>query len=185
MYEDYIKNVKEKMQSNKEALQDRLRKIRTGQADPSLIDQVKVSYYGHMTPLSQVANISKPEPRSLIVVPFEAQLLKDVEQALIKANLGVTPQNDGKLIRLVMPELTEERRRQLVKEAKKEVEKCRVDLRMSRRLINDQIKQAVKDKQMDEDMQKRLNNDIQKITDTFNEEIDKLFQSKEKDILGT
>ena len=183
MYEEYKKQAKEKMDGNLEAFKNRLRKLRTGRAHPSLLDGVTVVYYGASTPLSQMANISSPEPRTLVIAPWDAQALKDIEQALVKANLGVTPQNDGKVLRLIMPELTEERRKDLVKEAKKEAEKCRVDLRMSRRVVNDEVKKLVKDKVFSEDDQKRLNDEIQKITDSHNREIEDLFKIKEKEIL--
>ena len=185
MYEEYKKQAKEKMDGNLEAFKNRLRKIRTGRAHPSFLDGVTVVYYGTSTPLSQMANISSPEPRTLVVAPWDAQVLKDMEQALVKANLGVTPQNDGKVLRLVMPELTEERRKDLVKEIKKEAEKCRVDLRMSRRVVNDEVKKLVKDKVFSEDDQKQLNNEVQKITDSHNKEIEELVKIKEKEILET
>ena len=183
MYEEYKKQAKERMDNNLAAFKSHLRKIRTGRAHPSLLDGVTVMYYGNPTPLSQMANISSPEPRTLVIAPWDGQVLKDMEQALVKANLGVTPQNDGKILRLIMPELTEERRKDLVKEVKKEAEKCRVDLRMSRRVANDEIKKLVKDKVLSEDEQKRLNNEIQKITDSHNREIEDLFKIKEKEIL--
>ena len=183
MYEEYKKQAKERMDGNLEAFKNRLRKLRTGRAHPSLLDGVTVVYYGTSTPLSQMANISSPEPRTLVIAPWDVQALKDIEQALVKANLGVTPQNDGKVLRLIMPELTEERRKDLVKEAKKEAEKCRVDLRMSRRVVNDEVKKLVKDKVLSEDDQKRLNDEIQKITDSHNREIEDLFKIKEKEIL--
>ena len=183
MYEEYKKKAKEKMDNNLTAFKARLRKMRDGRAAPALLEGVTVVYYGNSTPLARLANISSPEPRTLVITPFDGQILKDMEQALVKANLGVTPQNNGKVLRLVMPELTEERRQALVREVKKEAEKCRVDLRMSRRTVNDEIKNLVKDKILSEDEQKRLSNEIQKITDSRNREIDELFKIKEKEIL--
>ena len=184
MYEEYKKQATEKMDDNLQAFKSRLRQLRTGRANPSLLDGVKLMYYGNSTPLSQLANISSPEPRALVIAPWDGQILKDMEQALVKANLGVTPQNDGKVIRLILPELTEERRQDLVKEVKKEAEKCRVDLRMSRRIINDEVKKQVKEKLLSEDDQKHINNEIQKITDTHSKEIDELTKIKEKEILS-
>ena len=181
---DYIEIAKEKMEANLEAFKSHLRKIRTGQADKALIDSVLVPYYGQPTPIVQIASISKPEPRVLLIAPFEKNSVKDIEQALIKANLGVTPISDGKFIRLVMPELTEERREILVKETRKLAEKCRVDLRMSRRVINDELKVSVKDKTLTEDDQRRLNDDLQKLTDDCNNKIDQLLEVKKKEILG-
>ena len=183
MFEDYIGPVKLKMRDNIEAFRSRVRKIRTGRAHPALLEGVQVLYYGSSTPLSQMANISSPSPRVLVVNPWDNKALKDVEQALARANLGVNPQNDGKLIRLTLPELTEERRKELVKEVKKEAEKCRVDLRNNRRAVNEEIKKAVKEKLLSEDDQKALNNEIQKITDDFIDQIEKIIEAKEKEIL--
>ena len=183
MYEEYKKKAKEKMDNNLTAFKVRLRKMRTGRANTSLLEGVTVIYYGNPTPLSQMANISSPEPRTLVIAPYDRQVLKDMEQALVKANLGVTPQNDGKVLRLVMPELTEERRQALVREVKKEAEKCRVDLRMSRRTVNDEVKKLVKDKILNEDEQKLLSSEVQKITDSHNREIEELFKKKEKEVL--
>ena len=183
MFEDYKKQTEEKMQKNIEAFKTRLRPLRTGRAQTSLLNSVEVVYYGTLTPLTRMANISSPDSRTLLINLFDSQMLKDVEQALVKANLGVTPQNDGKVIRLNFPELTEERRKELAKAVRKEAEKCRVDLRMSRRVVNEEIKASVKDKQFSEDDQKRLNGDIQKITDSYMEQVEKLSKYKEKEIL--
>ena len=183
MFEDYKGPVKVKMQDNLEAFRSRVRKIRTGRAHPALLEGVQVLYYGNPTPLSQMANISSPSPRVLVINPWDNKALKDVEQALVRANLGVNPQNDGKLIRLTLPELTEDRRKELVKEVKKEAEKCRVDLRNNRRLVNEEIKKAVKDKTLSEDDQKALNNEIQKITDGFMDQVEQIILAKEKEIL--
>lgn len=183
MFEEYTKQTETKMKDNVEAFRLRVRKIRTGRAQPAILESVQVLYYGKQTPLSQMANISSPSPRSLVVTPWDLKALKDVEQALVRANLGINPQNDGKAIRLNLPELTEERRKDLVKEVKKEAEKCRVDLRNSRRIINEEIKKAVKEKTLSEDDQKHLNNETQKITDRFTEEVEKILQAKEKEIL--
>ena len=183
MFEEYKNQTEEKMKKNIEAFKIRLRSFRTGRAHTSLLDSVEVTYYGTLTPLTQVSNISSPDSRTLLINPFDSQILKDVEQALVKANLGVTPQNDGKVIRLILPELTEERRKELAKSVKKEAEKCRVDIRMSRRTINEEIKILVKNKELSEDDQKRLNGDIQKITDSYMEKIEELSKAKEKEIL--
>lgn len=183
MFEDYKNKAEGKMRKNLEGFKARLRLIRTGRAKASLLDSVEVLYYGTLTPISQMANISSPDSRTLLVNPFDSQTLKDVEQALVKANLGVTPQNDGKVIRLIMPELTEERRKELAKAVRKEAEKCRVDLRMSRRTLNEEIKASVKDKQLNEDEQKRLNSEIQKVTDSYIQQTETLLKAKEKEIL--
>lgn len=183
MFEEYTKRAQDKMEKNIEAFRSKARKIRTGRAQPTLLESVQVIYYGSPTPLSQMANISTPSPRTLLVSPWDLKALKDIEQALVRANLGINPQNDGKVIRLNLPELTEERRKDLVKEVKKIAEKCRVDLRNNRRVINEEIKKAVKDKSLSEDEQKQLNTEIQKITDDFIEQVEKIVQAKEKEIL--
>ena len=183
MFEDYKNKAEEKMHKNFQGFKARLRPLRTGRAKASLLDPVEVVYYGTFTPVSQMANISLPDARTLLINPFDPQTLKDIEQALVKANLGVTPQNDGKVIRLIMPELTEERRKELAKGVRKEAEKCRVDLRMSRRAINEEIKTSVKAKQLSEDDQKRLNAEIQKITDSYIQQTETLLKAKEKEIL--
>ena len=175
--------VTKKMEDNIESLSSRLRQMRTGRAQTSLLENVKVLYYGSVTPLSQMATISIPSARSLIVTPFDLKSLKDIEQALVKANLGLTPQNDGKLIRLMIPELTEERRKDLVKEIKKEAEKCRVDLRNNRRLMNDEVKKLVKEKVLSEDNHKRWNEEIQKITEKFMAQVETVLAAKEKEVM--
>ena len=180
---NYTEQAKDQMEKNKEAFRSRIRKIRTGRANPALLDPIQILYYGSQKPLSQLASISSPNPLSLIVTPWDTKALKDIEQALARANLGVNPQNDGKVIRLHLPELTEDRRKELVKELKKEAEKCRVDLRNCRRAINEEIKKALKEKTISEDEQKNLQGEIQKITDQFMEETEKIFQAKEKEIL--
>ena len=183
MREQYNQTAKERMENNISAFRSRLRKIRTGRASPALLESITVLYYGSQTPLSQMANITLSSPRSLVVNPWDEKALKEIEQALARANLGVNPQNDGKVIRLNLPELTEERRKELVKEVKKEGEKCRVDLRNNRRGIMEEVKKAVKDKQLSEDDQSQINNEIQKLTDHFVEQVEKAIQAKEKEIV--
>lgn len=183
MSQQYSQKAKERMENNVSAFRIRLRKIRTGRANPALLESITVLYYGNQTPLAQMANISSPSPRTLVVNPWDIKALKEIEQALARANLGVNPENDGKVIRLNLPELTEDRRKNLAKEVKKEGEKCRVDLRNSRRMIIEEIKKAVKDKQISEDSQKTAENDIQKLTDEFASQVDKIVQAKEQEIM--
>lgn len=180
---NYIQNITGKMESNLTAFRSKIRKIRTGRAQPGLLESVQILYYGSTTPLHQMANISSPSPRTLVINPWDIKALKDIEQALVRANLGVAPQNDGKVIRLNLPELTEEKRKDLVKEIKKEAEKCRIDLRNNRRAINEEIKKAVKDKSLSEDEQKLLNSETQKITESFMDKVEISLQAKEKEIL--
>ena len=179
----YIEEMTKKMESNLSAFQSRIRKLRTGRAQPELLSSVNVLYYGKPTPLSQMSNISVFSARSLVISPWDTKSLKDIEQALVRSNLGVTPQNDGKLIRLNWPELTEERRKELVKELKKLAEKARVDIRNKRRETLEEIKKDVKEKELSEDNQKQFQLEIQKITDQFMEDVEKSLSSKEKEIL--
>lgn len=183
MIEGYKNQAQEKMNKNLEAFKDRLRKTRTGRAQASLLESIKVNSYGQPTPLSHMSSISTPDARTLLISPWEPSILKEIEQALTQANLGMTPQNDGKVIRLVVPTLTEERRKELVKELKKEAEKCRVNLRMSRRLINDEVKKLKDKKEISEDFQKKINDEIQKVTDSFMSQIEDLLKNKEKEIM--
>ncbi len=183
MFDEYAKQAQAKMKGNVEAFRARVRKIRTGRASPALLESVHVIYYGSSTPLLQMANISTPSPRQLVVTPWDLKALKDIQQALTKANIGANPQIDEKIIRLTLPELTEERRKELVKEVKKMAEKCRVDLRNSRRSVNEEIKKAQKEKVLSEDDQKLLIDKIQKVTDDFIKQVEQIVQSKEKEIL--
>lgn len=173
----------QKMQDNIEAFKSHLRKMRTGRAQSSLLENIKISYYGSLTSLVQLASISTPTARSLVITPFDIKALKDIEQAIVKANIGMTPQNDGKLLRLNVPELTEESRKNLAKEIKKESEKCRVDLRNTRRAVNDEIKKMVKDKEISEDDQQKWKNESQKTTDQFMSEVEQLTEMKEKEVM--
>ena len=181
---DKIKNdAKAKMEKGINALKNELKKIRTGKAHISMLDNIKVNYYGTPTPLSQTAAISCPDPRSLMIAPWEPNILKEIESAIIKSDLGMSPMNDGKVIRLKVPTVTEERRRDLVKSAKKMVEDTRVALRLVRRDINDEIKKGLKDKLLSEDQSKQLTEQVQKITDDFMKQIDQVAAEKEKDVM--
>lgn len=179
----YVELIEKKMEDNLSAFRARIRKVRTGQANPALLESVTVIYYGSSTPLAQLSNISSPTPRSLLISPWDVKSLKDIEQALVKANLGVTPVNDGKVIRLNLPELTEDRRKELVKEVKKMAEKCKVDLRNNRRNILEEVKKSVKDKEISEDDQKHIQSEIQKTTDVYMQKVDQALQAKEKEIM--
>lgn len=166
------------------SLSNELKKVRTGRAQISMLDLVKVNYYGQMSPLNQVASVSCPDGRSFLIAPWEASMLKEVEQAIIKSDLGMAPQNDGKVIRLKLPELTEERRKDLAKSIKKVVEDARVSVRMARRDANEKLKSALKDKEITEDENKKGNDEIQKLTDDYIKKIDKVGEDKEKELLS-
>ena len=174
---------KDKMEKALVGLQGELKKVRTGRAQVSMLDNIRVNYYGTPTPLNQVAALSTPDARSFLISPWEASILKEIESSIVKSDLGMTPQNDGKVIRLKVPELTEERRKDLVKNIKKICEDARVAVRLVRRDSNDEIKTALKDKAISEDEQKRLNDEVQKLTDDYIKKIDQLAADKEKELM--
>lgn len=157
--------------------------IRTGRANPSLLDRVVVNYYDTPTPLNQLASISAPEPRLLIVQPWDKTAIKDIEKAILASDLGLNPTNDGTVIRIAIPQLTEERRKQLVKVVKKEAEDHKIAVRNIRRDLNDEIKQLEKDGEITEDESRRYLNDVQELTDKYIDEIDRLAEAKEKEIM--
>lgn len=160
-----------------------LKKVRTGRAQVSMLDPIKVNYYGTPTPLNQVAALSTPDARSFLISPWETSILKEIESAIVKSDLGMSPMNDGKVIRLKVPELTEERRKDLVKNVKKICEDARVAVRMVRRDANDELKKALKDKAISEDDNKRQQDEVQKLTDDYIKKIDGLAADKEKELM--
>ncbi len=176
-------NTSQHMEKTIGALADHLKKVRTGRAQVSMLDGVRVNYYGTPTPLNQVAAVSTPDAKSFLIAPWEASILKEIETALIKSDVGMSPMNDGKVIRLKLPDLTEERRKDLVKQIKKLIEDAKVAVRMARREANEAYKKAEKDKQLSEDEVKRSEAEIQKLTDQFIEKIDKISAEKEKEIM--
>ncbi len=179
MFED----LKERMNKTISALKTDLATIRTGRANAALLDHVRVPYYGSDVPVSQIGSISVPEPRILMITPWEKAVLKDLEKALLASDLGLTPSNDGEVIRLILPELTEDRRKEFVKQAKSLSEKSKVSLRNLRRDANEAVKKQVKEEGLPEDESKRLQDEIQKITDSFVKEVDAVIEKKEQDIL--
>lgn len=160
-----------------------LTKLRTGRANSAMLDGIKVDYYGSPTILSQVATISVPEPRMIVVQPWEVSILKDIETAIQKSDIGLNPMNDGKVIRLKVPDLTEERRKDLVKIVKKVAEEGRVAVRQHRRDANDKIKELLKNKKITEDENKKSGDQIQKLTDDQISKIDLLSNTKEKELM--
>lgn len=160
-----------------------LKTIRAGRANASVLDKVAIDYYGTMTPVNQVAAISSPDPRQLVVQPWDASVLKAVEKAINASEIGITPQNDGKVIRLNFPPLTEERRKELVKTVKKYTEEAKVQIRNARRDALDSYKKKKKDGEVTEDDLKEIEKDIQKLTDKYIKEIDDICAAKEKEIL--
>lgn len=177
------KKAAERMNGAVESLKKDFGSIRTGRASLSLLDGIRVDYYGTPTPLSQVATLGIPESRQITIQPWEQRLVPDIEKAILKSDLGLTPNNDGKTIRLNIPQLTEERRKQLVKIVRKRAEEARVAVRNIRRDIIDELKKAEKEKHLSEDDVKRLQDEIQKITDSYINKVEDVLQHKEKEIM--
>ena len=179
---EFKKKATDKMEGQVEHLRHEFTGLRTGRASVALLDQVKVDYYGTPTPLKQVATLATPESRLITVQPFERTLMKDIEKAILASGLGLTPTNDGKLIRLPIPPLTEERRKDLVKVAKRLTEEVRVHIRNIRRDVLEDIKKAQKDSTLAEDDAKKAHDEIQKLTDAYMAKVDDLLKKKEAEI---
>ena len=173
----------EKMLKAEEHLHSEFATIRAGRANPHVLDKINVDYYGTPTPIQQVANVSIPEPRMIQIQPWEKTMIKEIEKAILASDLGITPSNDGSVIRLVFPELTEERRKELVKDVKKKGEDAKVAIRNIRRDANDAFKKQSKNNEISEDDLKHLENEVQKTTDKYIADIDKAVEAKSKDIL--
>ena len=157
--------------------------VRTGRANPALLDRIVVNYYGTPTPLNQMASVTVPEPRMLVITPWDKSAMKDIEKAILTSDLGLVPNNDGSVIRLAMPPLTEERRKELVRLVRKDAEDHRVAVRNIRRDLNEAAKKLEKDGDISEDELRRAQEEIQKLTDRFIEQIDELLKAKEKEIM--
>lgn len=177
------KSMEEKMKKTIHVVQDEFNSIRAGRANPSMLDRISVEYYGAIMPLNQVATIAAPEPRMITIQPFDISVLQEIEKAIQKSELGINPSSDGKIIRLVIPQLTEERRKDLTKLVKAKAEDGRVAIRNERRWANDAFKKMEKDGELTEDDLKQAQEEVQKLTDRYIEEIDKLYETKEKEIL--
>lgn len=184
MTKQVLDELNEKMTKTLASFKSELTKVRTGRATPALLDGVRVDYYGSEMPLSQVASVSAPEPRQLLIQPWEASMLSVIEKAILTADLGLNPQNDGKLIRVPLPMLTEERRKDLVKHIKKMGEECKIALRNERRDANEVVKKLEKDKKLTQDDAKKAGDQVQKKTDDFVAEVEKVLGAKEKEIMS-
>ena len=184
MYQDVIKTAKEKMEKTLAVTTRELATLRAGRANPQVLDKIQVDYYGTPSPINAVANISVPEPRMLVIAPWEAKMVSVIEKAILKSDVGINPSNDGKVIRLVFPELTEERRKDLCKQVRKQVEEGKVALRAIRRDANEQIKKMKKDSVITEDEAKTAETELQKATDNAVKEADRLSADKEKEIMA-
>ena len=181
---DILDNTKERMQKTINVLKSELSSLRAGRANAQVLDRITVDYYGTNTPITQLGNISVPEPRMLIISLWDNKMISAVEKAIQKSDLGINPANDGKVIRLVFPELTEERRKDLVKTVRKKGEESKVAVRSIRRDAIEQIKKQKKDSEITEDDQKQLETKTQKLTDDSIKEIDTILAAKEKEILS-
>ena len=178
-----VKPFEDKMSKTMEVLKEEYASVRAGRANPHLLDKLRVDYYGTPSPIQSVANISVPEARVIQIQPWESKMIKEIEKAILASDIGITPGNDGKVIRLVFPELTEDRRKELVKDIKKKAEAAKVAVRNVRRDANDAIKKAAKASEISEDEQKQIEDEIQKMTDKFVTEIDKCTEAKTAEIL--
>ena len=178
-----MKEIEEKMQKTIDRLQESFAEVRAGRANPAILNKVTVEYYGVPTPISQMAGISVPEARMIVIQPWDMNTLKDIEKAIIASDIGLNPNNDGKVIRLNFPELTEERRKDLVKDIKKMAEDSKVAIRNARHDGMDKVKNDLKNGDITEDEKTKQENDIQKLTDKYVAEIDKMLQTKENEIL--
>lgn len=179
---EYLDNAKENMEMAVEYLDDALAHIRAGKASPRLLDAIRVDYYGSKAPISNVANVSVPDARTIAITPWEKTMFKEIEKAIINSDLGITPENNGEVIRLSIPPLTEERRKQLVKQSKAEAENAKVSIRNARREAIEGLKKEIK-KGMSEDVEKDGENEVQKLHDKYMKKIDEVFAAKEKEIL--
>ena len=180
--ETILKESKASMQETIAFLDEKLAKIRAGRANPKILDDILVPYYGSPTPLNNVANVSAPDAKTIIVTPYEKSIIKDIEKAIMDSEVGITPENNGEIIRLGIPPLTEERRKQLAKQVKGETENAKISIRNTRRDAIDALKKGTKEG-LPEDVAKNAENDVQKLHDQFVKKIDELYNAKEKEIM--
>ena len=184
MISDVRNSAEQKMTRSIETLKADLAKVRTGRAHTGLLDHIHVDYYGSSMPLSQVANVTLADPRTIGVTPWEKKMIPAVEKAIRESDLGLNPATSGEMIRVPMPALTEERRKELIKVVHKEAESAKIAVRNVRRDANEQLKKLLKDKQCSEDDERRAHDDLQKLTDRFVAEVDRLLQAKEADLMA-
>ena len=180
---DYT-SLEEKMEKAINVFSEKLSEVRAGRANPAILNKIRIDYYGTQTPINQVAAISVPEARLIVIQPWDASILKEIEKAILASDIGINPNNDGKVIRLAFPELNEERRKELVKEIKKMGEETKVAVRNARREGIDNAKSMQKNGDITEDELKQAENEIQKMTDKYVEEVDKVLEKKEKEVMS-
>ena len=183
MLEEIKQETLERMEKSISSLESSLQKIRTGRANPSLLDAIQIDYYGNMMPLSQVSNISVQDAKTLLISPWEKNLVPDIEKAIQSSDLGINPATSGDVIRVILPDLTEETRRDLIKVAKSEAENSKIALRNQRRDANGLLKEYLKEKEISEDEERRGQEIIQNLTDDFISKVEQLLELKEKDLL--
>ena len=176
--------LEERMNKTISVLQENFSEVRAGRANPAILNKVKIDYYGTPTPINQVAGVSVPEARLIVIQPWDMSILKEIEKAILASDIGINPNNDGKVIRLAFPELTEERRKDLVKDIKKMAEEAKIAIRAIRRDGIEEAKAKQKEGEMTEDELKQAENEIQKLTDKSVEEIDKILENKEKEVMS-
>ena len=180
---DY-QNIEERMKKTISVFEENLAEIRAGRANPAILNKITIDYYGTQTPINQVAGISVPEARLIVIQPWDMNALKEIERAILASDIGITPNNDGKVIRLNFPELNEERRKEIVKDIRKMAEEAKVAVRSIRREAIDEAKSMQKNSEMSEDELKVAEDDIQKLTDKYVEEVDKILEKKEKEVMS-
>ncbi|WBW50669.1 ribosome recycling factor [Peptoniphilus equinus] len=183
MVPDIKRDMEQRMQKACSVYKDELQNIRAGRANPQLVERLTINYFGQSTPLNQVSGISAPEPRMLVIQPWDTKIIPDIEKTIMASDLGITPSNDGKIIRLVFPQLTEERRKDLIKVVKKNSENAKVAVRNIRRDSMEDVKKLEKSNDITEDDRKRAEEDIQKLTDKYIAEVEKLTKAKEDELL--
>ncbi len=183
MTKDVLAKMKSHMDKTVESLRREYQKVRTGRANTALLDDIRIDYYGTPSPLSQVATLSVPEPRTITLQPWETKMISVIEKAIMNANLGLTPTNDGKVIRLNLPALTEERRKEIVKQLKKMAEEAKVAARNIRRDANDELKKLEKNKKISEDELKRAEKEVQEVTNSYIAKLDEVLAHKEKEVM--
>ncbi len=178
------KQLEEKMSKAVDSLAHSFTKLRTGKASPSILEDIKINYYGELTPIKQLCSIATPEPRLIVIQPWDKTTLTDIEKAILAANLGITPENDGKVVRLPFQPLTEDKRKEIVKQIRKIAEDSKVAIRNIRREGNDIAKQMEKDKEISEDEMKKIQEDIQELTDKWIEKVSEAAKSKETEVMS-
>lgn len=183
MKDEIINRSRQMMEKSVSALKKEFARVRTGRASTGILDHIMVDYYGTPTRLNQMATLSIPESRTIAIQPWDASALKSIEKAIQKSDVGLTPSNDGKVIRINVPELTEERRRDIVKIVRNMTEECRISIRHARKEAKDEFKKLEKEKQITEDMQHQLMDEIQKMTDGYIKQADEILKKKEEDVL--